>query len=309
MSEKNTSQEVVSEEKKSEIFQQNELGVTEEPVTLWSGKELAAFLETTFPMTEQEADLLVGYMEGHNYNLGHKDGVLYRGDLCFEEGKVKWEPDTIDDVVDAVSEWNFEMMQTAKADMENTGDALDYSKKKSYFEKMCEDEKVLDVLFDRTKYGKDLNEMAQKLAEEFICDLNSEEGLDGAIGRMKEEVQKAAQVKEKAQNESDVFEYQGYHFRPAGKLEKAEDFFQITARLRRDVELGIMQDNYGGQKKHDYSRESFYAASTDKEADVFLCLENGKEYAPCEHELQEYRREIPAQKKGRTRSGTGFVKK
>lgn len=309
MSEKNTSQEVVSEEKKSEIFQQNELGVTEEPVTLWSGKELAAFLETTFPMTEQEADLLVGYMEGHNYNLGHKDGVLYRGDLCFEEGKVKWEPDTIDDVVDAVSEWNFEMMQTAKADMENTGDALDYSKKKSYFEKMCEDEKVLDALFDRTKYGKDLNEMAQKLAEEFICDLNSEEGLDGAIGRMKEEVQKAAQAKEKAQNESDVFEYQGYHFRPAGKLEKAEDFFQITARLRRDVELGIMQDNYGGQKKHDYSRESFYAASTDKEADVFLCLENGKEYAPCEHELQEYRREIPAQKKGRTRSGTGFVKK
>ena len=42
------------------------------------------------------------------------------------------------------------------------------------------------------------------------------------------------------------------------------------------------------QTEHPYSYAEFYAASTDKTADIFLCLENQKEYIPCEHELQQY---------------------
>ena len=302
VNETNIGQEVISEEKEPGEFQQNgSEAAQEEPTVFQNGRELAAFFEPTFSMTEQEAQLLVNYMEGHGCILGHKNGELYRGDLCYGQERTKWEIDTIDDAVDAVSEWNFEMMQAAKAEMENPDNFLDFINKKSRYDSLCEDEKVLDVLFDRTKHGKELNDMAQKLAEDFIRDLFSEKGLDGAIERMQEEMQQAAQAKEKAQYGSDVFEYQGYHFKPVGKFEKAEDLFRITARLRRDLELGMMQDNYDGQKKHDYSHESFYAASTDKEADVFLCLENGKEYAPCEYELQVYRREIPDQKKGRNR--------
>lgn len=301
MSETNISQEAISKERKPEEFQKNgSKAAGEEPVIFLTGRELAAFFETAFPMTEQEADLLVNYMEGHNYNLGHKDGTLYRGDICYEERKVKWEPDTIDDVVDIVTDWKFEMMQAATADMENAynDDQPDYNEKKRIYDYLWEDEKVLDALFDRTKYGKDLNDMAKKLAVDFISDMTSEGGLDGAIKRMLGEMQKVSREKEEALSENGEFEYQGYHFRLAGRFENAEDFYQITARLRRDTELGMMQEDYGGQKKHVYSRESFYAASTDKEADVFLCLENGKEYAPCEQELKEYRREASAQKKG-----------
>ena len=53
------------------------------PRYLDNGKEFIEFLESTFPMSEIEGDRLVGYMEGHGYLLGHKDGRLYRGDLCY----------------------------------------------------------------------------------------------------------------------------------------------------------------------------------------------------------------------------------
>lgn len=40
--------------------------------------------------------------------------------------------------------------------------------------------------------------------------------------------------------------------------------------------------------EHPYSHSSFYEASTDKTADVFRCVETGKNYLPGEHELFEY---------------------
>ena len=194
--EMNIGQEVISGENEPEKFQQD--GPEAEPTVFQNGKEVAAFFEPTFAMTEQEAQLLVNYTKGHGYILGYKDEGLYRGDLCYEQDRVKWEPDTIDDVVNDVSEWNFEMMQAARADMENPDNMLDFSKKKSDYDSLCEDEKVLDVLFDRTKYGKALNDMAQKLAEEFIRDLTSEKGLEGAIKRMKDEMQQADHKKERS---------------------------------------------------------------------------------------------------------------
>ena len=46
-----------------------------------SGAEIAEFFRTTFPMSETEGDKLAGYMKGHGYLLGYRDGKLYRGDL------------------------------------------------------------------------------------------------------------------------------------------------------------------------------------------------------------------------------------
>lgn len=45
-----------------------------------------------------------------------------------------------------------------------------------------------------------------------------------------------------------------------------------------------------------YDRTKFYAASGDSKADVFLCVETGKQYIPCENSLQEYQREKQMQK-------------
>jgi len=56
------------------------------------------------------------------------------------------------------------------------------------------------------------------------------------------------------------------------------------------LELGFFDDDYYGKgsRKAAYAYQDFYAAATDKECDIFQCLENGKLYVPCTHELQQY---------------------
>lgn len=91
--------------------------------------------------------------------------------------------------------------------------------------------------------------------------------------------------------DSRAFAYGGKHFLPVRKFGKGDgDFYQITRRLKRDLEFGFFRaDCYGkGGQKAEYSHEGFYAASTDKACDIFRCVENGKLYVPCEYELQEY---------------------
>lgn len=85
----------------------------------------------------------------------------------------------------------------------------------------------------------------------------------------------------------EVFFYGGYHFRPVGQFPpKESDFFKITRKLRRDNSLKLT--DYDKERGFTYSHEAFYAASTDKKCDVFRCVENGRLYVPCEHELQQY---------------------
>ena len=61
-----------------------------------------------------------------------------------------------------------------------------------------------------------------------------------------------------------------------------------SRRQRRDEELGFCKSGNGYESKYPYSPEGFYAASPDKECDLFRCMENGKLYLPCENDLQEY---------------------
>ena len=89
---------------------------------------------------------------------------------------------------------------------------------------------------------------------------------------------------------SNAFEYGGYHFVPERNLAADEnDFYRITRCLKTDVELGMFDKTHPGNAKKDYSHKAFYEASNDKTADLFRCVENGKLYLPCEHELAEYR--------------------
>lgn len=84
-----------------------------------------------------------------------------------------------------------------------------------------------------------------------------------------------------------TFAYRGYHFTPFRKFHVRDgDFFEITKRLVSDREMGLC--TYEWQKKS-YSHKSFYKASPDKKCDIFLCVENGKLYVPCENELFLFR--------------------
>lgn len=87
----------------------------------------------------------------------------------------------------------------------------------------------------------------------------------------------------------EMFAYGGYHFIPERALTaKENDFFKISRRLRIDRELGICKKGYAYPSKHPYSHQDFYRASTDKECDLFRCVETGRLYMPCENDLQEY---------------------
>ena len=155
-------------------LQEVEIKGHEEPKPFASGAELVRFMDENdmlFHMTEKEADMLLGYLGGHDFLLGEKDGKLYRGDLAYEQGKVRWLNDTIDDAIDVVCEWNYEMVQTAQAQVENPDDFIDFVNKQNRLESLRADERLLDAMFDRTKYGKELVQLAEKMADDFIRDM------------------------------------------------------------------------------------------------------------------------------------------
>lgn len=80
------------------------------------------------------------------------------------------------------------------------------------------------------------------------------------------------------------YESGGHHFEPCGKLRKVNDFSELV--LVSDEELGFFDSSWGGRTvRHLYNRRAFYLQMGDSDQDIFRCLENGRLYVPCEHEL------------------------
>lgn len=150
------------------------------------GSGLVSLMADIFPMTAEEADVLLGYVEGHGYALAGKDGRLYRGDICGQPEKTSWEEYDIEDLVDDANEWIFEMMQDSERLMDELESYDDYQLVSESYEAMRRDEKVLDGLFDRTKYGKELEDMAVCIADGIISSLSAGKDIDSAIGQLKE---------------------------------------------------------------------------------------------------------------------------
>ena len=144
--------------------------------------------DTPFELSEVEADKLLVYMRGHDFLLAEMEGKLFRGDLSYQTDKIRWSEDTIDDVIDEVTEWNYEMLKQAQAEMENPKDFIGFANKKAYADTLAEDYELLDKLFDRTKYGVEIEALAVTLADEFIQHLQSKGGIDGAIQKMTEAI-------------------------------------------------------------------------------------------------------------------------
>ena len=113
-----------------------------------SGAEIAEFFRTTFPMSETEGDKLAGYMKGHGYLLGCRDGKLYRGDLCCEPDEMYWEAYALYDAVVAVGDWNYELLEEAGIAPEEKGAARQAGGDR-YPAELWEDMVILDGLFGR----------------------------------------------------------------------------------------------------------------------------------------------------------------
>lgn len=163
----------------------------EEPDWFSSGAEFARFMnedDKSFPLTEKEADILLGYLGGSDFILGQKEGRLFRGDTDYAPGVIRWVEDTIDDVVHAAYEWNDEIIKMTEAQIIIAETSSDCEREKERLASLKEDEKILDTLFDRTRYGKELDELAERLAGEIIEGMMSKDKINVAIQRATEAI-------------------------------------------------------------------------------------------------------------------------
>ena len=131
-------------------------------------------------MTDKEAEMLLGYMEGHDYVVGYAEGELYRGDLGEVPGEIVWDDYSVDELIDSVCEWNYEMILDRDAERQNPKDMVDFANIQSEYERLKTDEAILDRLFDQTKYRADIDKLAEELANQFIQNLNLN-GVDSSV--------------------------------------------------------------------------------------------------------------------------------
>lgn len=108
--------------------------------------------------------------------------------MSYQTNKIRWSEDSIDDVINEVTEWNYELLKQAQGEMENLKDFIDFANKKANTDTLAEGYEILDKLFDRTKYGVEIKALAVTLADEFIQNLQSQDGIDGAIQQMTEAI-------------------------------------------------------------------------------------------------------------------------
>lgn len=158
-------------------------------------EELLAFIKENaiaIAMTDKEAEMLLGYMEGHDYVVGFAEGRLYRGDLDDVPGEIVWDDDfSVDDLIDTVCEWNYELILDMDAERQNPKDMVDFSNKQSKYESLKRDEAILDKLFDQTKYRAGIEKLAEELANQFIRNLNRE-GLDSSVEKLVSDIRQPA---------------------------------------------------------------------------------------------------------------------
>ena len=87
-----------------------------------------------------------------------------------------------------------------------------------------------------------------------------------------------------------VFEYQGYHFEPVGVLPQGLEGKELVNQTRGNTELHLT--TYEREDDILYSYAGFYEASGSSKADIFRCMETGRNYIPGENELFGYEGEF-----------------
>lgn len=169
-----------------------------EPKAITEAGGLTDYMERAkcgISITDKEAALLLGYMEGHGYVIGEKGGKLYRGDLCNTPGKIIWESEeyTPDDVIDTACEWNYEMMNREAIELENP--FLENGEKEGmekHLGSLKADKVILDRLFDLTKYGRQIEEKAQDIAARLVDAVTRSDNLDGVVAVVGEDIRQYA---------------------------------------------------------------------------------------------------------------------
>lgn len=147
-------------------------------------EELLKFVRdfaSAFTITDKEAEMLLGYLEGHDYVVGQEGGKLYRGDLAEVRGQIVWEDYSMDELIDTVCEWNCELILDMDAERQNPADMIDFANSQSKYESLKADETILDKLFEQTKYHPEINKLAEQLADAFISQMREKGNVEEAV--------------------------------------------------------------------------------------------------------------------------------
>ena len=113
-------------------------------------------------ISAEDIQLILNYLDGHDYAMGtDKEGNLVRVDVAVEDGEcIEY---SLDEFIDLVCEWNYELILNADERRNNPKDMLDFSRAQSKYESLKHDEVLLDRMFEQTKYGKDIAEFAERI--------------------------------------------------------------------------------------------------------------------------------------------------
>jgi len=114
-----------------------------------------------FRLSQKEAVLLLGYLEGSGWSLETEAGNLF---LCDDVGGTKERTD-IDAVVDKVCETNYELFEQTAMKLGEAGIYEDTEAIEDYLSSLAKDEKILDEVFKRTKYQKQVQSAIMGIGE------------------------------------------------------------------------------------------------------------------------------------------------
>lgn len=161
--------------------------------------ELLAWVASCVPefkMSREGAEILLNYMEGHDYRVGvDTAGNMVRVDVS--DANSLLEEYSLDDLIDDVSEWNYELLTDADMKRKNPENFIDFANEQARYEKLIEEEALLDPLFDQTLYGKHLDELAVELATMLIAGIEAEEEIECAVGIVAEQIRNCSTDKGK----------------------------------------------------------------------------------------------------------------
>lgn len=131
-------------------------------------------------------------------------------------------------------------------------------------------------------------------AKESISESQEQEIIETSEGQEQKEPEEEVTAKtaeELAESwDEGVFAYQGYHFEAVGVLPEGIEGKDLVAQTRSNTELHL--STYHTEDFPKYSYDDFYAVSNAPTADVFRCLETGRNYIPGENELFGYEGEF-----------------
>jgi len=124
-------------------------------------------------LSKEDIQLLLDYMEGHDYAMGiAPEGQLVRVDMSLPEPE--YTEYSLDDFIDLACEWNHEFILEADKVRNNPKDMIEFANAQSRYESCKRDEERFDRMFDQTKYKVQIDELAEKLAGEFIKNMGTD---------------------------------------------------------------------------------------------------------------------------------------